>query len=187
MTQGAPPDPLLSRLREAVLEPRRSMRRGLEQGWSEGDRLLMVAAWGLVNALFLRLLAPFSPQLRLLTEAMAQGGGLYVHLALGTLMVYGLLFGLIHGSGMLVGGRADFAQSRSTAAWWMLVSAALTPFTLIPFLGIFVFFGSFALLAVYVHEAQGFKSLRTTMTVTSFLALTVMTLLSSVVVMQAAF
>ncbi len=170
MIEAPSPDPFLERLKEAVFNPRRSMRRGLDEHWGARERWLLVAAGGLVNLLFFRLLLSVSPGLRPL---LAPGGmgTFYLTMALATLMQYGLTAGAIYLAGRLTGGRANLTQCRSVAAWWLFVTALLTPFSFIPFIGLLGFAVTIALLAIYVTEAQGYRSVGATLAVISGLAL----------------
>ncbi len=165
-------DPFLARLREAFLAPRRSMRRGLEENWGSQERWLMVAAGGLINALVFRILLASSPE-ALAVLAQIGMGGFYLSLALATLMQYALVAGLINLAGRFTGGAATPEQGRSVAAWWTLVSALLTPLSLIPvpLVAMFAFVANFALLAAYVAEAQKYRSLAATMAAVASAAL----------------
>lgn len=174
------PDPFFERLKEAFSNPRRSMRRGLEERWTESDRLLMVAAGGLINLIVLRLAVSASPQA---SEILREAGvfGFYLIMGVMILVQYVLFAGLIHFAGRLSGGVASAADCRSVAAWWMFVSAPLALLGLlpIPFLGLVALFGSIALLAAYVTEAQGYKSVGATMSVISTAAMALMMLMFS--------
>ncbi len=165
-------DPFLARLREAFLAPRRSMRRGLAENWGPNERWLMVAAGGLINALVFRLLFASSPETQALLTQLGKSG-FYFGLVLATLLQYGLVSGLINLAGRLTGGAATPEQGRSVAAWWTLISALLTPFSLIPIplVAMFAFVANFALLAAYVAEAQAYRSLAATMAAVASAAL----------------
>ncbi len=148
------------------------MRRGLEENWGPKERWLMVAAGGLINALVFRLLLASSPEALALLAQVGKGG-FYFSLAMATLLQYGLVSGLINLAGRFTGGAATPEQGRSVAAWWTLVSALLTPLSLIPLslVAMFAFVANFALLAAYVTEAQRYRSLAATMAAVASVAL----------------